>query len=95
MATNEVKMREARGEDLSGIIWTAEKPFMLIRRVDDHAAVQFLTCRSDFDYAVKKAERNGEEILYAANVLCFQKIDDFKSGFGRNTETLPEAWLKK
>lgn len=92
MATKEVKAREARGEDLTGIIWTAEKPFMLVKTDGERTSVMFLTCRSDFDYAVDKATKNGEEVLYAANVLCFQKLDGYKSGFGRNTETNGDAW---
>lgn len=94
MATKEVKRREERGEDLSGIIWTAEKPFLMVRSVDGHTQISFFTCRADFDFAVKKAEKNQEEILYAANVLCFQKIDGYKSGFGRNTETDIRAFQK-
>lgn len=92
MATREVKEREARGEDLTGIVWTAEKPFMMVRSSEEGTRISFFTCRADFDYAAEKARKHGEVIEYAANVLCFQKIDGFKSGFGRNTETTHEAY---
>lgn len=86
MATKEVKLREANGEDLSGITWTAEKPYMLVRKENGKLAISFFVSREDFDYAVNKVKKYGEEVVYAAYVEAFQKIDDYKSGFGRLEE---------
>ena len=86
MATKEVKAREAAGEDLSGLIWTAEKPYMLIKQVGQNTVASFYASREDFDFMAEKAVKNGEEIVYAAKIEAFQKIDDYKSGFGRKFE---------
>ena len=86
MATKEVKARELAGEDLSGKVWTAEKPYMLVRYTEKGAVTTFYVSDEDFEFAVKKAEKNQEEIVYAAKVEAFQKIGDFKSGFGRKFE---------
>lgn len=86
MASKEVKEREKAGENLEGLLWTPEKPYMLVRGSGDHVAVSFFFTREDFDYAVKKAEKAGDEILNAAEITAFKKIEPYKSGFGRNVE---------
>ena len=77
------------GEKLDGLIWAPEKPYMLVKKDENNQAqVSFFTCRADFEYAVKKTQKYGGEILYAAEVIAFKKINDYKSGFGR----LEELW---
>lgn len=86
MATREVKEREAGGEDLTGLAWTPEKPYMLIRLSEGNMMVSFFCTEDDFNYALKKADKNGDEIIYAAKVEAFRKIGPYKSGFGRKEE---------
>lgn len=86
MASKEVKEREKAGENLEGLLWTPEKPFMLVRSSNGQEIVSFFFTREDFDYAVKKAVKAGDEILNAAEVTAFRKIEPYKSGFGRNVE---------
>ena len=89
MASKKVKLREELGEDLEGLIWAPEKPYMLVKKDEfDKLQVSFYTCRADYEYAVKKIEKYGGEILYAAEVVAFKKIGNNKSGFGR----LEEMW---
>lgn len=87
MASKEVKEREKAGENLEGLLWTPEKPFMLVRGSEKSGvAVSFFFTKEDFDYAVKKAVKAGEEIINAAEITAFKKIEPYKSGFGRNIE---------
>lgn len=86
MASKEVKLREKAGENLDGLLWAPEKPFMLVRGSGGKVVVSFFFSKADFDFAVSKAVKDGDEILNAAEVTAFRKIGDYKSGFGRNTE---------
>lgn len=86
MASKEVLERIANGEDLSGKVFTPEKPYMLIRNSEGKMVTTFYVSESDFLYALEKAKKNNDEILNAAEVITFRKIEPYKSGFGRNKE---------